>query len=92
MQIKRKTFEKFGRVWFWYGDGKKVITGELLRRGHWENTKGTLVEVYPRRGKIRVWFIEVHVSSKDIRRYKFYGKDAGERAFAVAELFSRQKP
>ncbi len=73
---------KYGQTWKWYGFYKK---GTL--RGHWESTKGNPVLIFPPFENL-LWEIVIAPSQES---YSFRGKNAKERAFCVAEVFTRQK-
>ena len=87
MKIRRRTFKKFGQVWKWYSNYRKNGWRE-----HWESTNGNAVEIFPPEKYTTYWWVFVY-PSKDSQgtRHGFSGRDAGERAFIVAEVFTRQQ-
>lgn len=79
LQGTEKRVEKYGHTWKW-----REPNGDM--RGHWESTEGNLVMIFPPNAQIDYWSIlEDHEVT-----HKFSGDDAEERAFSVAEAFTRQ--
>jgi len=86
MKIRKRTFNKFGHVWRWYGYHKK----DNLRE-HWKSTAGKLVRIYPPSKTWEPWDVFVPSFKNSLsERYIFTGKNVRERAFAVAEVLARQ--
>lgn len=73
---KDRTTERYGQTWTWRQD----------YTGHWVSTAGLLVSIFPPSGDANEWLV-VNGYGKS---HRFTGEDAEERAFCVAEGFTRQ--
>jgi len=77
--FKKKDRTEFGHKWKWQ-------KADSIMRGHWKSGKGNLVRVFPPCGSVTSWLVTVC----DEENYKLTGQNAEQRAFAIAEPFTRQ--
>ncbi len=78
-----KMVVSLGHVWAWESDHE-------IYRGHWMSTKGNIVRIFPPRGMYLYW--TVYVKGNPGREFhRLSGSHAEERAFVIAEAFTRQK-
>jgi len=83
--FQRATYQrKYGRVEFGYL--WKWQEANSTMRGHWKSSKDNLVRIFPPYGSITSWFVTVC----DEEKHELTGRDAEQRAFAIAGPFTRQ--
>ena len=71
--------EAYGHTWEWRGSNPTM-------RRHWKSTSGNLVLIFPPTETISSWYVNVC----DDECYELTGKDVEDRAFCVAETYTRQ--
>lgn len=72
----------WGHLWRWCTDAPGMLP-------HWQSTKGNVVRIFPPLKERHPWQVVVYGVADDAKSCEVVGDDAENRAFCIAEGYTR---